>query len=219
MKYEDKIKFQQLLQKVNIEKSIVGSKAFYINEDIEKGFTLEEVILKSRSNGYFSNDEIEKGKPAAIGEIRDWSGTKYRKVASGKWEEVREVGSGGVSLGISSKKDKTITQRASEAAKKQDENERRSKKRKEEAKKEKLREKYEEEYGDKVYEHKQELRDALYDLKQTRIDMEQEVASAPESEKDKVGNEYGERLNKLEEEISHHRKEINKYEKLLSELY
>ena len=46
--------------------------------------------LTSKENNivnYLYNKEIEKGKKAAIGEIRDWGGVKYRKTSDG-WAKV-----------------------------------------------------------------------------------------------------------------------------------
>lgn len=37
-------------------------------------------------------DILEKGKSAMVGEIREWSGKKYKKQANGKWLEVSEYG-------------------------------------------------------------------------------------------------------------------------------
>lgn len=37
-------------------------------------------------------EDIQKGKPAAIGETRVWNGKKMRKQANGKWVEVSEQG-------------------------------------------------------------------------------------------------------------------------------
>lgn len=35
-------------------------------------------------------DDIQKSKPAVAGEIREWSGKKYKKQPNGKWVEVSE---------------------------------------------------------------------------------------------------------------------------------
>lgn len=35
---------------------------------------------------------LQKGRPAMIGEIREWQGKKYKKQVNGKWLEVSEQG-------------------------------------------------------------------------------------------------------------------------------
>lgn len=205
--FEKRIKQENFLQRVNIEKSIIGSKAFYINEDIEKGVSIEDILIKAKSGKYFDNDTLEKGKPAQVGEVREWNGVKYRKVASGKWEEVHEIGRES-SIAINTSKERTATQIAGEKSKLVDAAERK-----------KVREKYEakalkrdEEIEDELYEHEHELRDLMSRRKDMDWEMEEDVAAAPEEEKDNVGNEWGETLNSIDEEISEVKSKIAKLE-------
>lgn len=76
------------------------------SDEIQKSFTFEELDLIEKSkhirrdgtNGNYkyiyeepNNSDIEKGgKPASIGEIRDWGGKKYKKQPNGKWMQVSE---------------------------------------------------------------------------------------------------------------------------------
>jgi len=43
-------------------------------------------IAKNIQESYI---DLEKGKKANIGEIREWNGKKFQKQANGKWEEIR----------------------------------------------------------------------------------------------------------------------------------
>lgn len=76
---------QQLVEKLNRMKVSNLSK-----EDIIKSFSRQELeLIKSE----FKNleDVIEKShKAATIGEIREWSGKKYKKQPNGKWLEISE---------------------------------------------------------------------------------------------------------------------------------
>ena len=58
---------------------------------LEKAKHIGEVIAGNISPEG-SNDLLQKGKAANIGETREWSGKKYRKQANGKWLEVSEHG-------------------------------------------------------------------------------------------------------------------------------
>jgi len=61
-------------------------------EEFAKSFDPEEIdmIEKALVGINDINDNIEKGNAANIGEVRDWGGTKYRKIAAGKWEPASE---------------------------------------------------------------------------------------------------------------------------------
>ena len=63
---------------------------------------------------------------------------------------------------------------------------------------------------DKVDELERELKEVEGDRKQLLFEMEQEVGDAPEEEKDKVGNEYGERLNNFDAQIEKIKGKISK---------
>lgn len=59
--------------------------------NLEKALSVElstrmDEILKSYES------DIEKGKKANVGEIREWAGKRYRKQANGEWLEVSEHG-------------------------------------------------------------------------------------------------------------------------------
>lgn len=51
---------QQQLDKFNIEKSVVGTEAYYINQDIQKGVSQDEIIEKARSGVYKLTAENKK---------------------------------------------------------------------------------------------------------------------------------------------------------------
>ena len=79
-------KQKQLVEKLNRMKVSNLSK-----EEIMKSFDKDEIDLIKSQFGKLL-DVIEKGKPATIGEIREWSGKKYKKQPNGKWLEVSEHG-------------------------------------------------------------------------------------------------------------------------------
>lgn len=54
---------------------------------LEKAKHIGEVIAGNISPEG-SNDILQKGKAANIGEVREWSGKKFRKQANGNWVEV-----------------------------------------------------------------------------------------------------------------------------------
>jgi hypothetical protein len=78
------------------------------SDEIQKSFTSEELDLIEKAKyirregikGNYRyvyeephNSDIEKGgKPASIGEIREWGGKKFKKQPNGKWVEVSEHG-------------------------------------------------------------------------------------------------------------------------------
>ena len=51
---------QQQLDKFNIEKSVVGTEAYYINQDIQKGVSQDEIIEKAKSGVYKLTAENKK---------------------------------------------------------------------------------------------------------------------------------------------------------------
>lgn len=68
--FEDKIKLHNDLQKFQIEKSIIGTEAFYIDQDLMKGVSQEEILEKARSGIY---------KPTKENLRRGLTGQKYGK--------------------------------------------------------------------------------------------------------------------------------------------
>ena len=50
--FEKSIKMQRQLEKFDVEKSIIGTEAYYIQQDIEKGVSEEEILLKAKSGVY-----------------------------------------------------------------------------------------------------------------------------------------------------------------------
>lgn len=89
--FEDKIRLNNELQKFQIEKSIVGTEAFYIEQDLEKGVSSEEVLENKELGIYKSEDLLKGGKRAVVGEIRTFGGKKYQKQANG-WRPVKKDG-------------------------------------------------------------------------------------------------------------------------------
>lgn len=55
--------------------------------NLEKGLISEELYDKA-----VEELDLLKGKKAMVGEIRDWKGKKYKKIANGKWAEISEHG-------------------------------------------------------------------------------------------------------------------------------
>jgi hypothetical protein len=68
---------QQQLDKFNIEKSVVGTEAYYINQDIQKGMSQDEIIEKARSGVYKLTAENKKAGRVGqrYGESKKESGT------------------------------------------------------------------------------------------------------------------------------------------------
>jgi hypothetical protein len=61
--YENKIKLHNDLQKFQIEKSIVGSEAYNIEQDLIKGISQEEILEKARSGIYKpTKQNLKEGK-------------------------------------------------------------------------------------------------------------------------------------------------------------
>jgi len=63
-------------------------------ENFEKEIALVNIIRKANIEAIEKSvsDDFQKGKAANIGEIRTWSGKKYKKQTNGKWVEVSEHG-------------------------------------------------------------------------------------------------------------------------------
>lgn len=80
--FED-IKKSQLIEKIRVMAATGQS-----GEEIKKSLSKEEIDLMKPESV-----DIEKGgKPAQVGEIREWQGKKMRKQPNGKWVEVSESG-------------------------------------------------------------------------------------------------------------------------------
>lgn len=80
--FED-IKKSQLVEKIRVMAATGLS-----GEEIKKSLSKEELdLMKS-----FSSDIEKGGKPAQVGEIREWQGKKMRKQPNGKWVEVSDKG-------------------------------------------------------------------------------------------------------------------------------
>ena len=61
--YEEKIKLHNDLQRFQIEKSIVGSEAYNIEQDLMKGISQEEILEKARSGIYKpTKQNLKEGK-------------------------------------------------------------------------------------------------------------------------------------------------------------
>jgi hypothetical protein len=59
-KVKQNIILQQQLDKFNIEKSVIGTEAYEINQDIQKGMSQDEIIEKARSGVYKLTAENKK---------------------------------------------------------------------------------------------------------------------------------------------------------------
>lgn len=59
-KVRENIKREQQLDKFNIEKSVIGTEAYYINQDIQKGMSQDEIIEKAKSGVYKLTAENKK---------------------------------------------------------------------------------------------------------------------------------------------------------------
>jgi len=61
--YEDKIKLHNDLQRFQIEKSIIGTEAYNIEQDLMKGISQEEILEKARSGIYKpTKQNLKEGK-------------------------------------------------------------------------------------------------------------------------------------------------------------
>lgn len=66
----------------NIQKALTTLEIGYLSGEVD-----EQTIISAR----MSAEDLEKGRKANIGEIRDWKGGKFRRTAEG-WEPVKEGG-------------------------------------------------------------------------------------------------------------------------------
>lgn len=87
--FEDKIKLHNDLQKFQIEKSIVGSEAYNIEQDLMKGISQEKILENKELGIYKSEDLLKGGKRAVVGEIRTFGGKKYQKQSDGSWRPAK----------------------------------------------------------------------------------------------------------------------------------
>jgi hypothetical protein len=79
-KIKQNIDLQEAIQRYNIEKSVVGTLAYNIEQNIQKGMSPDEAI----------ENVLQKSKPANIGDIHTWNGKRFKKQPNGKWMEVSE---------------------------------------------------------------------------------------------------------------------------------
>lgn len=76
-----------------ISKAIKGARAAQVGRIYGSFYNAQQVSSDDDSIRKGNEEEIIKGgKKAVVGEIREWSGKKYRKQANGKWLEVSEHG-------------------------------------------------------------------------------------------------------------------------------
>lgn len=66
----------------NIQKALTTLEIGYLSGEVD-----EQTIISAR----MSAEDLEKGRKANIGEIRDWKGRKFRRTAEG-WEPVKGDG-------------------------------------------------------------------------------------------------------------------------------
>jgi hypothetical protein len=81
-KIKQNIDLQEAIQRYNKEKSVVGTLAYSIEQNIQKGMSVDEAI----------ENVLQKSKKANVGEVHTWNGKKFKKQANGKWLEVSEYG-------------------------------------------------------------------------------------------------------------------------------
>lgn len=102
---------RDFLRKFNIEKSIEGTEAFEMNQDIMKGIDESEILEKARTGYYKDNaynrkhglvgkkykkdpKEDEQPQPSSkkVGDIHEHNGKKYKKQANGNWLQISDHG-------------------------------------------------------------------------------------------------------------------------------
>lgn len=81
------INFKEKFKKL-ITIPILKSEGGQVLRKVENGWTIENDQPTTKL--ILSGDLLEKGKAGQVGEIREWSGVKYKKVQSGKWAPVTE---------------------------------------------------------------------------------------------------------------------------------
>jgi hypothetical protein len=79
-KIKQNIDLQEAIQRYNIEKSVVGTLAYNIDQNLQKGMSPDEAI----------ENVLQKSKKANVGEVHTWNGKRYKKQSNGKWLEVSE---------------------------------------------------------------------------------------------------------------------------------
>ena len=77
-KIKQNIDLQEAIQRYNIEKSVVGTLAYNIDQNLQKGMSPEEAI----------ENVLQKSKSMPIGTIHNG----FKKIADGKWRKVSEHG-------------------------------------------------------------------------------------------------------------------------------
>lgn len=77
-KIKQNIDLQEAIQRYNIEKSVVGTLAYNIDQNLQKGMSPDEAI----------EDVLQKSKSMPIGTIHNG----FKKIAEGKWRKVSEHG-------------------------------------------------------------------------------------------------------------------------------
>jgi hypothetical protein len=77
-KIKQNIDLQEAIQRYNIEKSVVGTLAYSIEQNIQKGMSPDEAI----------ENVLQKSKSMPIGTIHNG----FKKIAEGKWRKVSEHG-------------------------------------------------------------------------------------------------------------------------------
>ena len=164
--------------------------------NILKGFS---EVGNALENNLLSN-ELEKGKKAAIGEIRVWQGNKYQKTTNG-WikviekktfvEDYVDEDTGEI---VSIEREIKEKQRTDSPSLKR---------------KEKKKDLIERKSTAKVYEKRQKYKDALdelHSLKRERqeidLDMNEHAGQLGDKWNDDYANEYGEKFNEIDSKIS-----------------
>lgn len=77
-KIKQNIDLQEAIQRYNIEKSVVGTLAYNIDQNLQKGMSPDEAI----------ENVLQKSKSMPVGTITNG----YKKIAEGKWRKVSEHG-------------------------------------------------------------------------------------------------------------------------------
>jgi hypothetical protein len=75
-KIKQNIDLQEAIQRYNIEKSVVGTLAYNIDQNLQKGMSVDEAI----------ENVLQKSKSMPIGTIHNG----FKKIAEGKWRKVSE---------------------------------------------------------------------------------------------------------------------------------
>lgn len=188
--------------------------------NIIKGFAEVDNIRTSL------NDFLEKGKKAVAGEIREWSGTKYRKLADGNWERVKNIKTQKF-VDEDTGEEVDIEYDADERALNLEFAEMRNKNRNGNASKRRDDRKMDakaDKYAHKMYDAKDNLRGAEDDLKylnqelkEIDSNMNHEAGEKGDDWTDDDANKYGNELMKKEAEIVTKTKEISELKKIYTD--